>query len=83
MLVLLLLLLLLLLRLAATTTTGAAASVTRVTTSGLLGGGFATVGTVTTGHIYITTADYFLRKWGRLCLLDRLPRRHFLFADTT
>jgi hypothetical protein len=33
-----------------------------VATSGFLSGGLATVGTVTTGHIYTTTADYFLRK---------------------
>jgi hypothetical protein len=39
-----------------------AASVARVTTSGFLSGGLATVGTVTTGHIYTTTLDYFLRK---------------------
>ena len=73
MLLLLLLLVLLLLRLAATTTTGAAASVARVTTSGLLSGGFATVGTVTTGHIYITTADYFLRKSDEICPSGRYP----------
>jgi hypothetical protein len=39
-----------------------AASVARVAASGFLSGGLATVGTGVTGHIYITTADYFLRK---------------------
>ena len=71
---LLLLLLLLLLRLAATTTTGVATSVARVTASGFLSGGLTTVGTVTTGHIYTTTADYFFTQMvKRLCPSGRDP----------
>ena len=73
-LLLLLLLLRLLLRLAATTTTGVATSVAGVTASGLLGGGFTTVGTGMTGHIYTTTADYFFTQMGkRICPSRRDP----------